>query len=72
METNKIWTWNWVGGGYNSCLAKSRDEAVKLAIELGTPKWEGRVVLVPDLKTFKAVTPAEMNEIDRHWAPYFD
>jgi len=32
-----LYTWNWVGGGYNQCRADNKREAMKRAKALGKP-----------------------------------
>lgn len=69
----RIYTWNWTTGGYNSCTAGSLAEAKLKAAAIGTSSFYGcRVTLVADPKTFRAVTQAEMNAIDSSWASAFD
>jgi hypothetical protein len=62
------WTWEWIGGGYNSCTASSREEALSKAMEMTT----GPARLVPDISTIRPVTDAEMRAIERSWAAAFD
>jgi len=72
-KPDSLYTWNWIGGGYNSCMARSRTEAISKAREMGKPTEGGMTVtLVPDPKTLRQVTAAEMVEIDRSWASYCD
>jgi hypothetical protein len=74
LGTLDLYTWNWVGYGYNSCLASSRRQAISKARKMGKPTVAGgmQVTLVPDLKTLRKVTAAEMVAIDRSWASLFD
>ena len=68
LGTLDLYTWNWIGGGYNSCMARSRTEAIRKAREMGKPTAGGMTVtLVPNLDTLRQVTAAEMVEIDRSW-----
>lgn len=30
-----LWIWNWTSGGYNSCKAVTRDEALRLGNAMG-------------------------------------
>ena len=77
MATNsskpeRLYTWNWINGGYNSCTARSRTEAIRKAREMGQPRGGMTVTLVPALETLRQVTATEMVEIDRSWASYCD
>jgi len=73
LGTLDLYTWNWMGGGYNSCMARNRKEAISKAGEMGKPNPGGmQVTLVPNLGTLRQVTAAEMVEIDRSWASYCD
>lgn len=75
---NTIWTWEWKSGGYNSCTAPSREEALAKALAMGQPHPTAAasggmtVTLLPDPKTLRSVTPEEMSAIDRRWACAFD
>ena len=72
LGTLDLYTWNWIGGGYNSCMARSRTEAIRKAREMGKPSAARQVTLVPALETLRQVTAAEMVEIDRSWRSAFD
>jgi len=37
IGTYRLYFWNWVGGGYNTCLALSKKEALEIAREKGAP-----------------------------------
>lgn len=67
LGTLDLYTWNWIGGGYNSCMARSRTEAIRKAREMGMPRGGMTVTLVPALETLRQVTATEMVEIDRSW-----
>jgi hypothetical protein len=45
---HNLYTWNWVGGGYNQTYAENKAEALKKAKEI----WSVGVV---DMSTFKLV-----------------
>lgn len=60
-----LYTWNWTAGGYNSCTARSRAEAIRKAHAM-TDR------LMPDLATLRTVTPEEMAAIDRDMRSLFD
>ncbi len=72
-----FWTWEWIGGGYNSCsigLNPTLEDAKKRAEEIGKPVASSprSVTLVADPKSFRKVTTTEMVAIDRSWASAFD
>jgi hypothetical protein len=69
---DSIYTWNWTTGGYNSCAARTFAEAKCKADSMGTPRAGMKVRLVPDPKSFRKVTAAEMAALDRAWAAAFD
>ena len=71
-KTETLYTWNWINGGYNSCTARSRTEAIRKAREMSKPQAAMQVTLVPALETLRPVTAAEMAEIDRGWRSAFD
>ena len=62
MKDTKLYLWNWVGGGYNSCRARNRDEAIK--------KAQTMCSLVPALGTLRECTSEELRAEDRAWGPY--
>ena len=45
----KLFLWNWTGGGYNSCRARTREEAIE--------KAKAMCSLVPRLDTLVMATP---------------
>ena len=59
----KLFLWNWAGGGYNSCRARDRDEAVEVAQNFC-------VGLEPALHTLRECTQAELTAEDKRWGPY--
>lgn len=61
-----LWIWNWVGGGYNSCRAATREEALEKA-----KKQAGDTILVVDEKTLHIGTQAELNRLDAQYASLF-
>jgi hypothetical protein len=63
----QLWTWNWTSGGYNSCRADSRQEALSIGQKMGMPKAAMTVTLVVDESTLKPVSSEEMAKIDRWW-----
>ncbi len=63
----KLWVWDWVCGGYNSCYAETAEEAQRYAEDLGN---EGGVALVP--ANLRQTTDAELAKLDRLWGAYFD
>lgn len=63
----KLFSWSWIGGGYNQTWAYTIEEATKIAEEMCS-KPPGRI-LKPDLNTLKE----EVNP-DAYWEnlPFFD
>ena len=69
-----LWCFRWKGHGMNSVMAKSREEALAKATEMGASKefdWGGTkqrtVTLTPDPKTLtndRAICKALMHEAD--------
>jgi hypothetical protein len=59
----KLFLWNWRGGGYNSCRAKDRDEAIEKAQVMAS-------MLKPRLDTLRECTSAELAAEDKRWGPY--
>ena len=63
MSTPKqLWAWHWVGGGYNSCRAKNRDEAIKKARSMCS--------LVPNLDTLRPMSTEEFRALERSYGPF--
>ncbi len=58
-ETPKLWIWNWKGGGYNSCKAHSREEALKKGKEMAS--W--RLGMEVDESTLRETTEEELEEL---------
>ena len=59
-QGNNLYSWNWVGGGYNQVRADSRREALRRAREIGRPSEEGsRVVLEVDERSLYRVRNEE-------------
>jgi len=58
-NTKKLYTWNWIGGGYNQCYANSKREARKIgnAISSTLQIDESTFRLVRDTKSFWANYP---------------
>ena len=51
-----LYSWNWVGGGYNQCRANSKREALKRARAMGRPeKGSRRILLKVDEKSLYRV-----------------
>jgi hypothetical protein len=75
-SADKLWTWNWVEGGYNSCLAPNRDVALRKAMEVGAPHPmdDGKMTMGLHVNeaTIRVVTAKEMREIDAQYAGMFD
>lgn len=51
---DNLWAWQWVGGGYNSCDARTYEEAKQKAKEMGGNR------LRVDLSTLRTVTREEL------------
>lgn len=58
----KLFLWNWCGGGYNSCRAHTREEAIKRAQTMCSLK--------PALHTLRECTVQELREEEKRWGPY--
>ncbi len=59
----KLWIWYWQGGGYNSCRAETRGEALEKARAMGVG-----TVLKVDESTLHEGTPKELLSLDRQYA----
>lgn len=67
-DTNQLYVWNWVGGGYNSCRASSPEEALEKGNDL-TRDGPG-VHLKVNETTLRACTTEELDAEERRWGPY--
>lgn len=63
----KTWLFNWIGGGYNTVRASTREEALRKAKELAP-----RTKLVVDEETLHVATDAEVRAWDKRYAGMFD
>ena len=63
MSQTKLYVWNWVGGGYNSCRAADRADAVAKAREITAN-------LEVDESTLRECTVAELDAEEKRWGPY--
>lgn len=70
-NSERTWLWKWVEGGYNTCRARSREEALKLAKEKGKPSSVFKGLTV-DEKSLHVATDKEVREYDRRYAGMFD
>ena len=61
----KLYIWNWTSGGYNSCRADNRQEALSKARAMETR------VLKVDEPTLHEGTLDELNRLDRQYASLF-
>lgn len=59
----KLYLWNWVGGGYNSCRAQDRSEALKKGNTMTSN-------LTVDESTLRECTVDELNAEEKRWGPY--
>ncbi len=65
-----LYSWNWVGGGYNQCRANNKREAMKRARAIGRPEeGSNRMVLKVDEKSLVRVK-SEQSFWDNY--PMFD
>jgi hypothetical protein len=64
--TKKLWYFEWKGGGYNSVLATSKKQAIKLATEMGKPSGGMTVTLIPIPSTFTTDQKKQV-AMDRKW-----
>jgi len=63
MKNNKLFLWNWVGGGYNSCRAKDRSEALKIGNAMTK-------VLTINESTLREATFDDVQAEEKRWGPY--
>ena len=71
-KTNKVlWAWNWTSGGYNSCLAASRKEALEEGNRMGAGVG---VKLVVNEKTLVSGEEARVlrDRMDEYYRGMFD
>lgn len=61
----KLWLWNWKGGGYNNCKAPNREAALEKAKEM-----ESGTILKVDESTMREATWRQIDAEDRAWGPY--
>lgn len=60
-----LWIWRWTVGGYNSCTANTREEALAKAREMSS-------MLHVKLDSLHAGTYIELDKLDREFAAMFD
>lgn len=63
----KLWIWNWIGDGYNSCTASSRLEALESATAMAR-----RTGLGLNESTLHEGSYRELAILDRRYASMFD
>jgi len=68
----KTYIWYWVGGGYNSCPAASKAEALQKAQEMGAPHPSGFRGLTVAAGTLHVAKRGELEAIDREYASLFN
>ena len=61
LPRRRLWIWNWIGGGYNSCKARDRAEALEKAGEISA-------TLKVNPSTLRECTQDELDAEDRAWA----
>jgi hypothetical protein len=59
----KLWIWNWQSGGYNSCQASTRDEAIEKANHMTRYS-----ILVLDVMSLHEGTYDELGKLDAKYA----
>lgn len=64
----QLFLWNWQGGGFNSCHAKNRAEALKKGNDM-TRGGRGVHLLVNE-STLHACSFAELQAEDKRWGPF--
>lgn len=65
-ESQRIWIWNWIGGGYNWCKAANREEAFQKATEMAA-----RTILKVDETTLREGDMSQVGDLDRQYASLF-
>jgi hypothetical protein len=71
IGNERTWLWKWTEGGYNTCRAKTREEALAKAKEKGKPNEVFKGLTV-DEKTLHVATDKEVAETDKRFAGMFD
>lgn len=66
MSNKQQWIWEWAGGGYNTVMASSKEEALKLAKEKGAPSGTFKGLTVRE-ETLHVAKPGEVEKWAR-WA----
>ena len=65
--TAREWWFEWKGGGYNSCRAVTRAEAIRLAHYMGQPGGGMTVTLVPVPGSFTC-DQKKGEALEKYWA----
>jgi len=65
--TTQLWIWNWTAGGYNSCQATDREDALKQANAM----TRGNVLVVNE-STLHVGTDQELRKLDAQYRGMFD
>ena len=60
LRDTKLFMWDWVGGGYNSCRAVDAANALQKAQKMGKGR-DGRITLVP--RNIRETTGSELEAI---------
>ena len=63
MKNTKLFLWNWVGGGYNSCRAENRSDALKKGNAMTK-------ILTIDVNTLREATFDDVQAEEKRWGPY--
>lgn len=59
MPGTQLWIWNWISGGYNSCRAETRTDAIAQSKVIA-----GKTILVINEDTLHVGTPEELQQLD--------
>ena len=63
----KLYAFEWEGGGYNTVTAMNIGEAYNKAVEKGKPSGAMTVTLIPERGTFTS-DPKFIERIERRWS----
>jgi hypothetical protein len=64
----RLWSWQWKGGGFNSCFSSSKEDALQQAKDIGLPRPHSTVntYLIPDERTLTDDVEAYHLLCDKH------
>lgn len=70
ISGKKLWSFQWKEGGFNSVMAESKQEAIRLATAMGRPVPGGmKVTLTPDPATFRTGVQ-NLIKLERSYGPF--